>query len=367
MNEFLREFNEYTAVVSFVIQLSLIVLVSFILRWFWKNVLIRLARKTTTNLDIILFESTGGPAQITFIAAGLSFTWKLYGKAIIEKIGVFFWINTDFLEKLLDHFCFFFLAFSIIFLVWKTIFALFKWFEKDIAVKTETTLDEKIAFSLRKIIKTCFFIFGAIIIADRLELPLSKLWAAAGIGSLAIALAAQETIANLISGVIILLDRPFLTGDRIELLDGTFGDVVDIGLRSTKIISLDNTIYIIPNAIISSQRITNHSYPDYKLKVSHNIGVAYGSDMEKVKKVIEDILREHPKVLNNPVWGIWFMEFGDSSLNFLIRYWIRDYKNKFIIMDEINMEINNKFEEEHIEIPFPQTDVHIFNKGKTDS
>ncbi len=149
-------------------------------------------------------------------------------------------------------------------------------------MKTEATLDEKILFSVRKIFKMAIVIFAVMIIADHFELPFSKLWAVAGIGSLAIALAAQDSIANLISGVIILLDRPFLTGDRIELLDGTFGDVVDIGLRSTKIISFDNTIHIIPNAKISNQRITNHSYPDFKLKVAHNIGVAYGSDMEKV-------------------------------------------------------------------------------------
>ena len=149
----------------------------------------------------------------------------------------------------------------------------------------------------------------------------------------------------------------------LELADGTFGDVTDIGLRSTKILSFDNTIHIIPNAELSMQRITNHTYPDIKLKVSHTIGVAYGSDMVKVKQIINEILLNKAEVLNDPPWGVWFTEFGDSSLNLLVRYWISDYREKFTIMDEINMEINRLFEKEGIEIPFPQRDLHIISDG----
>ena len=84
--------------------------------------------------------------------------------------------------------------------------------------------------------------------------------------------------------------------------------------------------------------------------------------MEKVKQVIHEILKNHPHVLNTPEWGIYFMEFGDSSLNLLVIYWVSDYKNKFGIIDEINTEINKRFEEENIEIPFPQRDVHMRKK-----
>ena len=199
-----------------------------------------------------------------------------------------------------------------------------------------------------------------IVIADRFQWPISKLWAAAGIGSLAVAFAAKDTFANMISGIIILFDRPFLVGDRIELADGTFGDVVDIGLRSTKVLTFDHTIDIIPNALISDQRVRNHTYPDTKLKVALTIGVAYGSDLVTVKDILNNILAEHPRVLNEPPWGIWFTEFGDSSLNLFIRYWIADYRDKFGTMDEINMEINRRFAASGIEIPFPQRDVHLY-------
>ena len=85
--------------------------------------------------------------------------------------------------------------------------------------------------------------------------------------------------------------------------------------------------------------------------------------MEKVKRVLGDILRNNPMVLNEPAWGIWFTEFADSSLNLFIKYWISDYRQKFDITDQINMEIKRRFEEEGIEIPFPQRDVHIKQGG----
>lgn len=359
MQSLVNELDRLPAVIGFIVQISIIVLLSFLLRWFWRNVLIRIARMTATNLDGLIFEATDYAAQIVFIAAGLSFTWKLYGVSIISKLAVISWIDNAFLLNASNHLCFLFLAFSVIYLAWKIVFAFVEWFEKDIAVKTEISLDKKIAFTLRKIIKAVFFILTIMIVADHFRWPISKVWAVAGIGSLAIAFAAKDTFANMISGVIILFDRPFLIGDRIELADGTYGDVVDIGIRSTKILSFDNTIYIIPNADISNQRITNHTYPDLKLKMAHKIGVAYGSDLEKVKKVITDILRKHPLVIDDPAYGIWFTDFGDSSLDLLVRYWIQDYREKFTIMDEINMEIKCRFEEENIEIPFPQRDVHM--------
>jgi len=363
MEILLTSLNKLPALVGFSILLAVFGIVSFALRWFWKNILIRFARKTATNLDRLIFESTGGAAQIAFIATGFNFSWNLYGDVIVKSFSGIKTFDIEFISDQADHFCFLLLFFSLVVLIWKTIMSFLNWYEKDIASKTETKLDEKIVHSARKVLKLALFVFIIMTVADHFEWPISKVWAMAGIGSLAVALAAKDTFANMISGVIILFDRPFLVGDRIELGDGTFGDVVDIGLRSTKIMSFDNTIHIIPNAELSNQRITNHTYPDIKLKVTHSIGVAYGSDMEKVKGILNEILRERPDVLNDPPWGVWFMEFGDSSLNLLVRYWISDYIEKFNITDEINMEINRRFVEENIEIPFPQHDVHIIKEN----
>ena len=359
MVTFLNILNRFPAIVSFIILFSFFVILSFMLRWLWKNVLIRFAERTSTNLDRYLFSATKGAAQLVFIAAGFNFSWNLYGEAIIRMLSGVQGVNTVFIEKNINHICFLFLAFSSIIFFWNVVFSIIDWYERDIARKTATRLDEKIIPTFRKILKIIIYIVTFMFISDHFKWPLSKIWAMAGIGSLAVALAAKDTFSNIICGIIILIDRPFLVGDRIELSDGTFGDVIDIGIRSTKILSFDNTIYILPNTEISNKRITNHAYPDFKIKIRHSIGVAYGTDIEKVKEIINDILAKHPAVLNNPVWGIYFMEFGDSSLNLLVIYWVSDYKNKFDITDKINMEINNRFKEENIEIPFPQRDIHV--------
>lgn len=356
---FLNILNRFPAIVSFIILFSFFVILSFMLRWVWKNVLIQFAEKTSTNLDRYLFSATKSSAQLVFIAFGLNFSWNLYGEAIIQMLSGIEDINIEFIGDIINHLCFLFLAFSIILFLWNVIFSFFDWYERDITRKTVSKIDEKIVPTFRKILKVILFIIIIMVMADHFDLPISKIWAMAGIGSLAVALAAKDTFANIISGIIILIDRPFLIGDRIELSDGTFGDVVDIGIRSTKILSFDNTIYILPNTEISNKRITNHAYPDFKIKIRQKIGVAYGTDIGKVKRIINDILDKHPSVLNNPPWGIYFMEFGDSSLNLLVIYWVSDYKNKFDITDKINTEINNRFKEENIQIPFPQRDIHV--------
>ena len=332
---------------------------SYVIRWLWRTILEHVAGKTSTILDDLVLRATKGAAQAVFIAVSLNFLWSMYGGDIGAHYKDLELFDISFAVTIMDHVCFLLLTFSILSLLWKGSFAVTDWYEREIAIQTATTLDEKIIHSLRKVLKGVFIVVAFMIVTDHFALPFGKIWAAAGIGSLAVALAAQDTFANMISGIIILVDRPFLVGDRIELADGTYGDVLDIGLRSTKIMSFDNTIYILPNSDLSAQRITNHTYPDIKIKVAHTVGVAYGSDMVNVKAILNDILKEHPLVLNKPEWGIWFTEFADSSLNILVKYWISDYRDKFTVKDEINMEINRRFEEAKIEIPFPQRDVHI--------
>ncbi|MFC1490007.1 mechanosensitive ion channel family protein [Candidatus Latescibacterota bacterium] len=356
---YINALNKFPAIMSFAVLCSTFVLFSFALSWIWKNVLIRFADKTSTNLDKFLFSATRLSAQLVFIAAGFSFSWKLYGKAITKIFESYEAIEIDFVRNLFDHGFYLILAFSVTLFLWNVVFSIIRWYEIDIATKTETPLDEKVIPSIRKILKVVFLIVFILVVASHFGKPLSGIWAAAGIGSLAVAFAAKDTLANIISGIIIIIDRPFLLGDRIELADGTYGDVVEIGIRSTKILSFDNTIYILPNAEISNKRITNHAYPDFKIKIRHTVGVAYGTKIEKVKEIVNDILDKHPSVLNDPEWGIYFREFGESSLNFLIIYWVSDYKKKFDTIDKINTEINNRFIEENIEIPFPQRDVHM--------
>jgi MscS family membrane protein len=184
-----------------------------------------------------------------------------------------------------------------------------------------------------------------------------------GIGSLAIALAAQTTLSDTISGFVIMVDRPFRIGDRIEILDlDTWGDVVDIGLRSTRILTRDNRMVVIPNAVIGKSLIVNHSYPDTRYRVQTEIGIAYGTDIEKARQVMIEAISAQAWVMKDERIEALFLEFGDSALIFRVRCWIQHYVETRRIMDKLNTCLYDALNQAGIEIPFPQRVLPIYDK-----
>ena len=238
--------------------------------------------------------------------------------------------------------------------------AMFEWYRVKIAQRTKTTLDNEFIPLFSKLSKIVIFFVGAMIILQKFEVNITGFIATAGVASLAVALAAKDTVANMISGFLIMVDRPFRINDRIELPDGQIGDVQEIGLRCTKILTYDNTLLVIPNSDISAARVINHGYPSANVKLRLKIGVAYGSDMAQVKSILVDIARTNPRVMDEPEPAAYFMSFGDSSLDAMLIAWVADYRDRFAITDQINLAIQKRFAQEGIEIPFPQRDVHLF-------
>lgn len=158
----------------------------------------------------------------------------------------------------------------------------------------------------------------------------------------------------MIAGFVIMTDLPFRVGDRISLSSGEIGDVYEIGLRSTKVRTFDNTLLIVPNAEIIKEKVVNLSYPNPLLRVKVLVGVAYGSDLELVKKILEDVCKENPKVMDNPPPVSYFLEFGESSLDLRVTCFVNDWNEEWNTAEEIRLEIYKRFIENAIEIPFPQ-------------
>jgi small-conductance mechanosensitive channel len=208
------------------------------------------------------------------------------------------------------------------------------------------------------------FLMGTalIIILKHFNYDIVSVVTALGIGSLAIGLAAKDTLAHMISGFTLMLDQPFRIGDRIQLAGGQVGDVLDIGLRSTKIKTLDNQQLIIPNSDLCNTILTNQAFPDIRAKGRINVGVAYGSDVEKVKEILVATALEVDAVLRDPSPEAFFVAFGDSALNMSLFFWVDEYANLFKINDRINTRIVQRFREYNIEIPFPIRTV-IMEKG----
>jgi MscS family membrane protein len=184
--------------------------------------------------------------------------------------------------------------------------------------------------------------------------------ASAGIIGIAVGFAAKDTLANLISGVSIVADAPYKIGDYIVLDTGERGIVTHLGIRSTRLLTRDDVEISIPNAVIGAAKVTNESGgPWVKQRIRVPVGVAYGSDTEKVVRILEEIANDNPTVLDNPTPRIRMRAFGHSSLDFELLGWIATPEQRGLVVHELLMEIDRRFRAEGVEIPFPQTDIHI--------
>ena len=208
---------------------------------------------------------------------------------------------------------------------------------------------------------TMLFIISValMVVLKHFHYDIMSLITALGIGSLAIGMAAKDTLAHVISGFTLMVDRPFRIGDRIQLVGGQVGDVQDIGLRSTKIKTLDNQLLIIPNSDLCNTMLTNQAFPDNRIKGRITIGVGYGSDVEEVKRLLVAIALETDDVLHEPLPEAFFVSFGDSALQMSLFFWVEDYGGLFSTTDKINSRIIQRFREHGIEIPFPIRTVHM--------
>ncbi len=184
--------------------------------------------------------------------------------------------------------------------------------------------------------------------------------ASAGIIGIAVGFAAKDTLANLISGVSIVADAPYKIGDYIVLDTGERGIVTHLGIRSTRLLTRDDVEISIPNAVIGAAKITNESGgPWVKQRIRVPVGVAYGSDAEKVVRIMEEIANENGTVLDNPAPRVRMRGFGESSLDFELLGWIATPEQRGLVVHELLMEIDRRFRAENVEIPFPQRDLHI--------
>jgi len=181
----------------------------------------------------------------------------------------------------------------------------------------------------------------------------------AGIIGIAVGFAAKDTLANLFAGVFILADAPYKVGDFIQL-DGQRGQVTRIGLRSTRILTRDDVEITVPNAMIANSRIINESGgPSVKNRLRVPVGVAYGSDIDKVRAVLQEIADTNTHVCVDPEPRVRFRGFGDSSLNFELLCWIQDPVQRGLVLDDLNSLIYKAFARERIEIPFPKRDLYV--------
>jgi small-conductance mechanosensitive channel len=232
-----------------------------------------------------------------------------------------------------------------------------RWLVEKALVKTRLEIGARQAVG--SITRYVFLLVGLLVILQSVGVNLTALNVIMGAVGIGIGFGLQNIANNFISGLIILFERPIKVGDRI-VVGNIEGDVTEIGARSTTVLTNDNIAIIVPNSKFITENVVNLRYKDDTVRFSVPVGVAYGSDVRLVEKLLLQAAQESPDVLDNPKPAAQFMAFGDSALQFELRVWsttlVHSSDN---LVSALNFAIHDLFKAHGIEIPFPQRDLHI--------
>ena len=228
----------------------------------------------------------------------------------------------------------------------------------EIFVLNRTSLDRGLRYALVTVMGYIIVGIGIVIAFGQLGLQWQQFAIIGGALALGIGFGLGEIISNFISGLIILFERPLRVGDYVTVGDQS-GTVSRINIRATTLTDLDNKEILIPNKEFVTGRVTNWTLSNSILRIIIPVGIAYGSDTRRAQKIMMDVLQSESKVLDKPAPQAIFVNFGDSSLNFELRVFIRSFEDRFPVINAVHTSINLALEEAGISIPFPQRDLHL--------
>ncbi len=336
----------------------IILLASFLLSWIAGLILNfavhRFARRTSTILDDVLLEAVKGPVRVAIVVVGFQL-------AVNQ-----FTVIPDSWQDQIDNFFFILYLFIAYVAAYRLISGLADWYGSEVIHRTDTDLDDKFISFFRALANILVTVIMIIILLGHFGIEPSALVATLGISTLAVALAAKETLSDVISGFMILLDEPFAIGDRVEIQDiDTWGDVTEVGLRSTRILTRDNRLVTVPNSVIGKGLIVNYSNPSTVYRVQTHIGIAYGTDVDFARKVmIEALLDENWIMKEKPVEAL-LLEFGESALVFRVRCWIEHFVETRRVMDKMNSALYKGLDKTGVVLAVPQREVTLISTTVT--
>lgn len=339
--------------ISGLILLGVLLLGRWVINLILEKLLFRITKRTKNNLDNQILDAARVPMYLLAVVLALD-----------TSLNRLSFLPGDWNTWLKDGFFIFYFLVGFIF-IWRLVTHFFRWYGEEMAQKTKAKVNKQLFPFFERIVLILLSAIGTITLLSYFEINITAMVTTLGIGSLAIALAAQSALEDSISGFLIMMDRPFRIGDRIELMDlDTWGDVVDIGLRSTRIRTRDNRMVIVPNSVIGKSLVVNYAYPNDQYRLQIHIGVAYGTELEKARQVMIDAVKKVEGVLSDRPVEALFLEFGESALIFRVRWWLESYVDTRRMFDRVNTALYNALQKENIKLPFPQLDVHLQNKDR---
>lgn len=270
------------------------------------------------------------------------------------------------IKNFFNHLYFLIYALAITIIVWKWLDILINHFIRGGESEREKKRTEMLRTLFNRSIRTILIITSLAFILGHFGVNMLAFSAVLGISGLALSLAAQDTLNDAINGFLILLDEPFRLGDRIEIQElETWGDVVDIGLRTTRIRTLDNRMVIMPNSKIGKSQIVNYSFPDTRYRVQTLIRINYGYDLETVKQIIRESMKMVDGVLHEKPVNVYLDSFDSSSISLKIRWWLNSFANRPENFDRVVSTIYNSLRESGIKMPVDSCEIYM-KSGVTD-
>lgn len=335
--------NKYIyALMILVITIILAKLCLFIIERYIK----RLTKKTKTNVDDLIIDAIRWPSYLLILILGIRISLETL--ALPENL--YSYSGHIFSSLIIFIVCYIFIKiFDIIINAWGKMWT----------KRTHISIDDDLLPLLHKTSKVIFFITALLFILHLWGIDITGLLAGLGIAGIAIGFAVKDSLANIFGGIFLILDKSFRVGDRIKIESGEMGDVIEIGLRSTRMRTFDNEMLIIPNGILANQKLQNFSKPDTSLRVKIMFGVEYGNSIEKVKGVVLDTVKKIDKVSAAPVPEVWFIEMGESSLNFQCNVWVENYMDAMAVKVACTTAIYNSLNRARIGIPFPTRTLYM--------
>ena len=225
-------------------------------------------------------------------------------------------------------------------------------------------VERGVGISINRLIQYAFVVVGVAMAFSTLGIGMQNLTVIIGALGIGIGFGLQNIVNNFASGLILLFERSIKVGDVVQI-NGEWGLIKNLGLRATVVETYDHSELIVPNSDLVSSQVTNWTLTDRQVRLIVPIGVAYGSDVDLVTRILLQIAQDNPFVMKFPAPVVLFQNFGASSLDFELRCWVADIDNRLSIKNEINREIDRLFRQSNVEIPFPQHDLHIRTMDKS--
>lgn len=348
MTEFLQKDFYWNTVGEWLLALGIIlasILLGRVLFWVLSNVVKKLAEKTKTNLDDILIDMVEEPLSFAVAILGI---WYGLDSLNLPDAG-HIWINRIY---------YLLIIFNIAWLINRVLDALIEEYLVPIIEKSESDLDDQLLPILRKGIHAAVWIMAVIVGLNNAGYDVGALIAGLGIGGLAFALAAQDTVANFFGGVTIFVDKPFTVNDWI-IISGHEGIVEEVGIRSTRIRTFPGRLITIPNKVFAESAIENVSVEPSR-RVILMLGLTYDTSHERIQEALDILKAVHEEKrdhLEEKVLTL-FDSFGDFSLNVKFVYYIKKGEDVFAVNSAINMEILKRFNAAKLEFAFPTQTIH---------